>query len=292
MIPMPVDRAPNLEFTLEAIQYVKDDIENMGPNTRVKIDTAYETYDTFERTIHYLRGDGDRTFGTIAEESQDELMIAIGSKKKPRVLLGNQDFVENIFTNWLKAVHIEMFLDKSKFTNKVRVIDRAIRTIRDIVGENQDLLYDPKNMTKVVAVYNTRPHAAFDYRFTPKQAQLNPDIEEFYIRENMKRCEEVTQLQREAGLFEYKPGNILLIHLDKAKTSDMFNKKRRAFNELAMFVGYQNGNVVCRLLKRGMQGRVVGLTNKEAQIMLPIYYTKYVAPSLSELPKKFLSLIF
>jgi hypothetical protein len=162
-----------------------------------------------------------------------------------------------------------------------------------MVEENQSLLADPAFMNRVVEIYNTRPHAAFDHKFSPLQVQRNPDLEEYYIRENMERLREVKEMQREAGFLNYKPGNVLLIHLDKSKTRDMFDKKRRAFNEVAIFVGYQNGNVVCDRLTR-YQGRIVRKPHDytaKGRVMIPIYYTKLVAPNLDQLQERFKQLI-
>jgi hypothetical protein len=149
-----------------------------------------------------------------------------------------------------------------------------------------------------VDIYNNTPHAAFvtelsqtgkpGFAYTPLQVQLNPDLEEYFIRENMSRLNEVKDLQREAGFFNYRKGNVLLIHLNKAKTSELFDKKRRAFNEVAIFEAYQNGNVLCfRLTRRA--GQVQKLPTP---ILLPIYFTKFISNSLDELPQRFQQLIF
>jgi hypothetical protein len=267
--------------------------------------------------IHYIRGDGDKAFGTIVtfEDADDDVphnvdksqrRIVNARRTQPKssdIQLGNQRFVRNNFTTWLQNAHrgegVELFLDPSPFTNKIRTVDRVIRTIRDMVGENQDLLADPEFMQPCVDIYNNTPHTAFvtelstfdtpGFAYTPLQVQLNPDLEEYFIRENMSRLKEVKDLQREAGFFNYRKGNVLLIHLNKAKTNEMFDKKRRAFNEVAIFVAYQNGNVVClRLTRRG--GQVQSLS--PTPILLPIYHTKFIANSLDELPQRFQQLIF
>jgi hypothetical protein len=323
MKPSPPDTHGALARTLEAVQEAKEEIERTAPGA----------------TIHYIRADGDKAFGTakprldfgrivVRTDNEDHQgldavpMMPMGEveqapappqqqglwsylaslpgpiridrrRARPTVELGNQEFTANIFTRWLKSAGIEMFLDSSPFTNKVRVIDRAIRTIRDMVEENQSLLFDPDFMNQVVDIYNTRPHSAFDHKFSPLQVQRNPDLEEYYIRENMERLQEVKEMQREAGFLNYKPGNVLLIHLDKSKTRDMFDKKRRAFNEVAIFVGYQNGNVVCDRLTRH-EGRIVRKPQNytaKGRVMIPIYYTKLVAPNIEQLGERFKQLI-
>jgi hypothetical protein len=267
VFPLPVGEQETLEYTLSGIQQIKESIEKMTNEVS---------------TIHYIRGDADKTFGKIVA-SED----AIVAFTRNPVILGHKTYVRNIFTNWLDDNKIEMFLNSSDYVNKNRTIDRVCRTVRDIVGPDQDLLRDPEIMAQIVKIYNNTPHAAFDNKFTPYQVQMNPDIEEYYIRENMSRLDEVTTLQREAGFFNYKPGNALLIHINKAKTNEKFDKKRRAFNEVARFVRYENGNVNCERLTRA-GGKIVG----DKRITIPIYYTKYLAPSINEIPKKYLQLIF
>jgi hypothetical protein len=50
-------------------------------------------------------------------------------------------------------------------------------------------------------------------------------------------------------MFSFKRGNILMIHLDLSKTAFSYMKRRRLFNELAEFIEYRNGNLVCKLLR-------------------------------------------
>jgi hypothetical protein len=63
---------------------------------------------------------------------------------------------------------------------------------------------------------------------------MNKDLEEYYIREQLHRLEEVKKLQDEEGFFLYKPGHVLLIHIDNSKTQKRFSKKRRAFSSLGI----------------------------------------------------------
>jgi hypothetical protein len=143
-------------------------------------------------------------------------------------------------------------------------------------------------MDRAVLTYNNRPHAAFGKKFTPRQVQATPDLEEYFIREQLERLKEVKALQRDAGFFDYRPGNVLLIHIDKSKTSKKFDKKRRVFNEVAIFREYQNGNVLCDRLQRTQQG---GVQRNPKPALLPIYFTRRVAESLPTLPRQYQQLI-
>jgi hypothetical protein len=125
----------------------------------------------------------------------------------------------------LKQYEIELFLSHSKYTNKNCIVDRVIRTIRDKIGENPELFYKPEIIARAVEEYNNTPHSAFNNEFTPKEVQMHKDLEEYYIIENLKRLDEVKQLQNIEGLFFYKPDDILLIHIDNAKNTERLNKR-------------------------------------------------------------------
>ena len=87
------------------------------------------------------------------------------------------------------------------------------------------------------------------------------------MRSNLQ---EIQQKQKHKGLLTYKKGNIILVHVDYGKTEKKFDKRRRVFNEIATFLAYSNGNVICKLQN-----------NKLAQV--PIAYTKKVADNYDKL---------
>jgi hypothetical protein len=240
-----------------------------------------------EHPIQYIRGDGDSAFGKIIDSPDpNDDQHQRSKNKEPDIELGHRTYKSNIFTKTLKEKGIELYLSTAKYINKNRSVDRVIRTIRDMVADRKEVLLDPDVMQNVVEIYNNTPHSAFDNKFTPLQVQKNADLEEYYIRENLSRLDEATMLQREAGFFNYKPGNMLLIHIPKAKTDKKFEKKRRAFSEVAMFAEYEHGNVNCyRMIRNG------AYFEPSTLITLPTYYTKYVAASLEELPRRYRQLI-
>ena len=67
------------------------------------------------------------------------------------------------------------------------------------------------------------------------------------------------------GYDKYKKGDILLMYVDRKKTSYAFEKRRRNFDELGQFISYENGSV-----------KVKWVTNPEYTdpIRIPIFYTK------------------
>jgi hypothetical protein len=253
-----------LIHSMTAIFEIKTEIETMNP----------------EQTIKHIRGDANSAFGKIVQEDDTK-------DKIKNVCLGPAVCRPNLFTSFLAMAGIELYLQHSKFVNKNRVIDRVIRTIRDKVGENHMMFYRFDIVKGAVDEYDT-PHSAFNYEFTPKEVQMHKDLEEYYIRENMRRLDEVKVLQFTEGLLFYRPGDILLIHVDFKKTDQKLAKTRRTFNHLATFLGYDHGNIVCKVIyKTTLKSRIF-----ENTITIPIYYTKFVAESFKEITKPYLKLYF
>jgi hypothetical protein len=138
-----------------------------------------------------------------------------------------------------------------------------------------------------IGMYNNKHHAAFDYQFTHIEVQSRPAIEEHFIRKNLNKLEEINKLQEKAGFFSYQPGDILLIHLDGGK-KNLFADKRRTFNKLFFFIRYENENVLCFLLMKDQEGKLIKYTR---EIEVPIYDIKLLVPYNKEIPPKYLSLI-
>jgi hypothetical protein len=174
----------------------------------------------------------------------------------------------NTLCNWLDDPrrNIKNYFTEYQFTNRNRVVDRVMRTIRDIFNQlganDKELLCNIKLMEKVVERYNNTPHRAFDNKFTPNQVQHNHQLEAFYIRTQKMKLEEVNHLQYKFK--NYKPGNILLVHIP---FKDINYKRRRNFTHLAEFINYEFGNVKCNVL----------YPEPLNIITLPIYYTQLVA---------------
>jgi hypothetical protein len=160
----------------------------------------------------------------------------------------------------------------------------VIRTIRDIVGEDESKMMNIQIVQDAVNLYNRTKHKAFDKQYSPLQVQNNPELEEYFIRRNQERLNDALKRQRYNKFFEYKPYDILLIHTPVGKTEEKFRKGRRQFNHLAEFVRYNCGNVICRkLVLRAGQTQV-----EEKLIEVPVYYTRYVASEIENIPKDYL----
>jgi hypothetical protein len=157
-----------------------------------------------------------------------------------------------------------------------------------MLGEDHSRFYNTKELRDAVAEYNNTPHKAFNYDFSPQQVQENNDIENYFIRENLYKLDEVKARQVEAGFFGYKPGNVLLINKDKRKLNfSEYYKKRRTFNRLAIFIRYNHVNVVCQELIRTDKK----ITTTKA-IEVPVYCTKLLAKNVDGIPQEYLVLIY
>jgi hypothetical protein len=159
---------------------------------------------------------------------------------------------------------------------------------------------------EVVEIYNNTPHnnlvlASIEVPLTPAQVESNQDLEGLFIRENQQRLDVVKEMQKEAGLFNFKKGNILMVHLDYSKTPLSFMKVRRNFNHLAEFLEYESGNVKCRLRNNiefsnakndWFDDRGTEINEKTKIVTIPIYYCKLVSFDLKSLPEKYKDYFF
>jgi hypothetical protein len=236
-----------------------------------------------DRMMKHIRGDADTAFGHLLQQGESYVIGPEEAKRlrrKETIALGDFWIKSNALTQYL-AGSADLYLNSSPYTNKNRVIDRAIRTIRDKVRNSASMI-DTTKVSDAVEVYNHTPHAAFNHEFTPFEVQSNPETEDYFIRESYYKLQEIKKLQRDEGLFDYQRGNVLLVHLSEYKTEQKFDKRRRNFDRLAIFVSYNFGNVVCRLLVIGNEGKQIGLTGDS--ITIPIYHTKYISRDINSIP--------
>jgi hypothetical protein len=140
------------------------------------------------------------------------------------VKLGKMIYKRNVFLDYLASEGITHYLNSSPFLNTNLIVDRVIRTICDKLGVRSILWLDINHMAQLVEEYNHTPHSAFYHMFTPFQIQFTRDLERYFMKENEYKIEQIKQKQKELGLRDYEPRNILLIHLDFSKTSSRFTK--------------------------------------------------------------------
>jgi hypothetical protein len=175
------------------------------------------------------------------------------------------------FIEYLDDHNIRSFFSSSPYTNKNRVVDRAIRTIKDAVGVSKHLLLFPSLIEEIVYYYNNTPHKAFKNIFTPYEVQNDKEIENWYIRQQQARLLNTLKIQR--LIPRYKHNNVLLVHLPLDKTPNRFKKRRRNFDEVGQFLEYANGNCVVQLSDKSV-------------VTVPIYYTQYMAENSDQFFEK------
>jgi hypothetical protein len=175
---------------------------------------------------------------------------------------------QNNLIKWLNENSITHYFTPNIYTNRNRIVDRVMRTIRDKfdqLGINKSLL-DVNLMKKIVNNYNHTTHAAFEYKFTPAQVQFNKELETIYTLEKMDKLENIDQ----SYLKFYKPGDLLLIHIPYKNIN---YKRRRNFSHLASFIRYDYGNVMCKPI----------YPTESTPIVIPIYYTKFINNNINDI---------
>ncbi|KAA6392918.1 MAG: hypothetical protein EZS28_011552 [Streblomastix strix] len=202
-----------------------------------EIDIIFGTNPLTRRTRLYLFAININTKYLVVipmkDKSSDQLKIALKKLMK-------QVYVNNIRGDGETGFKANVI--------KQLVVDSVIRTIRNGFGQDLISFANPNKMQQIVDIYNKTPHLAYQNQFTPQQVQLSRDLEGKFIRQKQQQLELQLINQQREQLFDFKSGNILMVHVDYSRTGIRFQKQRRQFNELATFITYKNGNVVCQLL--------------------------------------------
>lgn len=198
----------------------------------------------FPNGVKSLRGDGSVAYSNVSKPT------AIQSVNKHTKLPPKQQQGTNGLLQWYDEHNIKVFFSESAYTNKNRIVDAAIRTIRNAIGK-RNITYT--QLLKLVWFYNNTPHNGLKFipkkDITPIEMMYDEELEWQYIRYCDMKLLKAKMRQKQYGLDQYKPGNILIVHLDTNKTKSKFEKKRRIFDRLAEFRGYVNGNAKVKLLQ-------------------------------------------
>jgi hypothetical protein len=207
--------------------------------------------------VRYLRGDGEPAFLSLQPWLEKKLNSLTNEKRSPSTKYERKERV---------------YFTTSKFTYHNKLIDSAIRTIRNAIGYRR---INEAQLQKIVEYYNHTHHKSIDC--TPLEMMQNPEYEEQYIRYCMQRLLIVKQRQEFEGLLSYEKGNILLLHCDLSKTAQSFEKRRRFWDRIGEFIRYDHGNAIVLLLGNGITG--IG-----KMISLPVQFTRLIAKNKAEIP--------
>ena len=181
--------------------------------------------DNFNHPVNNIRGDGDKGFEAI----------------------------KTMFP------HINFYFTSSKFTYHNKLIDAAMRTLRNAL--NNDSLWDGHHddiIQQLVYYYNFTKHRVT--KMSPIDMHTDIDKEWEYIRQKTEELNDAKLKQYQHGLFNYKPGDRIRIHLEYSKTNQLFDKRRRQFDREGTFIRYINGNCLIQL-------------DNNQTIEVPIYFT-------------------
>ena len=173
---------------------------------------------------------------------------------------------------------ISRFWTSSKFTFHNKIVDSVIKTIRNAIGYRD---ISAEQLQQIVNYYNHTKHNGIGC--TPFEMQNNIDLEYQYIRWCNNKLQKALLLQDLYKMNRYEPGNILLVHVDKSKTSNLFEKRRTYYDRLGEFLEYINGNVRVRLLTPVLIGK-----KPVSDIVLPIFHTMLLAKNKSSIPDQYI----
>ena len=201
---------------------------------------------------------------------------------------GERGFKSKAITDFFKTNNIKTFISDSKYTYKLKIVDRVIRTIRDAMGLDPYWLANENLMSQLVNYYNNTKHVSLKLRdptfnkkwnyYTPSEMQNNIDLEWSYIRKmDRKYLKVINEINKYC---DYKPGNVLLIHLNLSKTSAKHEKQRRKFSNLAIFKEFKNGNAIVDLLRP--------YKFMKSYIEIPLMNTRYLCESVDKIPDNYI----
>lgn len=227
----------------------------------------------FPNGVKSIRGDGSGRYSTPAVRNH-YCTQEVGSG------------ATNELIRWYRQHNIRFYFDSGEYINKNRIVDRAMRTVRDAIGHAK---ITDEQLANIVWYYNNTPHkglrfiktATGVYRdITPYEMQCNPELEWQYIRYCETKLLKAKIHQSFVGLYNYKPGNVLMLHVNESKTSGKFNKVRRTFHCLGEFVRYDSGNVVVKPITVKNDKLTIDSRN---MFVIPIYCTRKLSDDTNSL---------
>ena len=226
-----------------------------------------------------VRGDGSTSYCPM--RYQDEVLTPsviknILDKSKHHNTFSEAGVSYGIL-DWAMDNGITLYFNSGKFTLHNKMIDVAIKTIRNAIGYR---VLKPGQLQQIVDYYNNTVHKSIGC--TPVYMHSNPEVEYQYIRWCERKLDNVIDTQREQRMLEYQRGNILMVHIDTGKTTEKLEKRRSFYDRIGEFLEYVHGNVKVRLdvpIKISSGGTPVRI------VVVPIYHTKFVAKNRSVIPE-------
>ena len=235
-----------------------------------------DLHDTYP--VKSIRGDGSNSY--CLPEYRNRVMTPdmLRHEYESGKLRGDNE--SSILMRWYMNNNITIYFNSSPFTLHNKIVDVVIKTIRNAIGYRR---LKPKHMDQLIDYYNNTVHKSIGC--TPAFMQEHPEIEYQYIRWCERQLSKVIANQKQLGYLNYEPGNVLMVHIDKGKTSEKHEKRRRFFDKLGEFVRYDHGNVVVNMLVKGV--RIHSQGENVVQLTVPIYHTRFVSKNIRTIPPEY-----
>ena len=228
--------------------------------------------------IKSLRGDGSTKYCSL--EYQNRVVTPEMIRRDYESGKLRKDDGIDLLMRWYMRSGITIYFNSSPFTLHNKIVDVVIKTMRNAIGYRR---LKPKHMAQLVDYYNNTIHKSIGC--TPAFMQEHPEVEYQYIRWCERKLTDIISNQKLLGYLDYKPGNVLMVHIDKGKTSEKHEKRRRFFDKLGVFVRYDHGNVVVDMLVKGVRVRSGG--EDKIQLTVPVYHTKFVSKNIQSIPAEY-----
>lgn len=157
-----------------------------------------------------------------------EVAKALGEfvKKEPNVysITSDQDaaYLSNDVLQFMKDHNIMYHTTEDNNHNVLGIINRFMRTIRDMVGENRFI--DEKEMASLIDAYNNSPHRGIDYK-APNEMTHEDEME--YVGK-----------KQQINPYDFKPGERVRI----VQAKEPFSKRRNRVSKEAYIVDSVAGN--------------------------------------------------
>ena len=178
--------------------------------------------------VRHFTGDGEKAFNSF-EAMQFYQSRGIDFKPVPRQVMG-------AYPDFMKKEQKAVKTDP--LHGSLGIIDRVIRTIRDMAYNMQIGVITPKIMDDIVKQYNHAPHKGLSkwagFAVSPQMVNDDPELEDYIVR---KICQENYNVMNQLG-FSLNEG----AHVKVYNERDGMNK-RRSIIQPGDFVinGFRNG---------------------------------------------------
>ena len=179
--------------------------------------------------VKHLIGDGELAFNSKEAKEAYYNSKGIDFKPVPRQVMG-------VYPEFMQKERKAVKTDP--LHGSLGIIDRVIRTIRDIAYNMKIGIITPNIMNDIVKQYNYSPHKGLSkwagFSVSPKMVNDDPDLEEYIVR---KINQENYNIMNKPG-FKIKVGTNVKVYNEK----DTMNKRRAIIQPGSFKVnGFKNG---------------------------------------------------